>query len=170
MLKQILSHLDGRQVQFLLLRIVGVDKQAALGSLAIPEGTYKRWVAQKKFQEVYRQREELNAEYRDEALLLLRERNYALVVSLECELLEKMREEIRDDKPVFAKTHLGREVYTKLASEMSTKPQIQHLTWEQLILQGSDQPQLGQGEVIDANSKDAHNEADSSPKKEHSES
>ena len=151
MLKEVLAHLDGRQIQFLLLRIVGVDKQAALGSLAIPEGTYKRWVAQKRFQEVYRQREELTAEYKDEALLLLREKNYALVVSLECELLQKMRKEIKDNTPVFAKTHLGREVYTRLASEMSTKPQIQNLTWEQLIMQGREPAQITQGEEVNVN-------------------
>jgi len=158
MLKEILSGIEERPRQFLLLRMIGLDKQSALGSLAIPEGTYKRWVTQKRFQKVYRQIDELGAEYRDDALLMLRDKNYALVVNLEYKMLQKILKEIKEDRPNFARTHLGREIYSRLANEMSTKPEIRSLTWEQLILNEGNRPQLQEGEIIDA----SYNEAETS--------
>ena len=122
-------------------------------SLGIPEGTYKFWVAQKRFQKVYRQLDDLVAVYKEDALLMLRERNYALVVNLEREMLEKIRNEIETGQPVFARTHLGREIYSKLATEISTRPEVKSVTWEQLVLQGQQPPALREGEVIDANAK-----------------
>lgn len=149
-LKEVLAGITERQRQFLLLRMIGLDKQSALGSLAVPEGTYKRWVVQRRFQEIYRQIDELGIEYRDDALLMLRDKNYALVVNLEYDMLQKILTEIKENKPNFARTHLGREIYNKLASEMSTRPEVQNLTWEQWILQGKENPQLQEGEIIDA--------------------
>ena len=150
MLKEILSGVLERQRQFLLLRMTGLDKQAAMLALGVPEGTYKVWVAQKRFQKVYRQIDELGSRYKEDAVLMLRERNYALAVNLEREMLGTILEEIRTGTPVFSRTHLGREIYHKLASEISTRPQITHVTWEELILQGQQQA-LPEGEVIDAN-------------------
>lgn len=148
MLKEVLSEIIGeKQRQFLLLRIVGIECTPALNTLQVPIGTYKNWVRQKKFQEVYRQVNDLGAENRDEALMMLRNTNYALVVQLEENMLKKMIEEVESGQPKFVKTNLAREIYAKLASEMSTKPNSVRnvMTWEQLIMAG-ESGKLPQGE------------------------
>lgn len=128
-----------------------MDKTAALSSLSVPEGTYNRWTGQKRFKEVHQQLGTLGTKYMSEALLMLREVNYALVVNLEAKMLTKLIDEIKNGEPIFAKTNLGREIYAKLASEMSTKAEIRSVTtWEQFFLQGGENPpQITQGDIIE---------------------
>ena len=145
MLKDILVKLAERQRHFLLLRIVGTGKEAALSALDIPQGTYNRWTNSKNFQAVHSKLNEYAVEYKSEALTLLRDVNYALVVNLEAKMLTKLMEEVDNGVPIFSKTNLAREIYSKLSSEMSTKQEVKiSQTWEQLIL--GEKQQLPQGD------------------------
>jgi len=160
MLKNILAGLGERQKHFLILRIAGMDKKMSLSVSAIPEGTYKRWTSQKNFQEVYRQRAELGVEYRDEAIKMLRRYNQLAAVLLEKEIIEKLGLEIQSGDYDLVRTHLGREVYTKLVSELDKVPLYQSISWEQLVLGGQPQPQLTEGEKTDDNPEAAGSEAE----------
>lgn len=151
MLKEVLKEVHSRrQREFLAMRIAGLDKRTTMTVLSIPEGSYKRWVSQPSFRDIYRRIAELSAEYKEEAIRLLRRNNQLAAVLLEKDIIQRMKEEIESGEYELVRTHLGREVYSKLVSELDKAPVYQSLTWEQRIYSElKEQRQLEEGEVIE---------------------
>jgi len=146
-LKELLSGFSPAQRKFLTLRIAGLDFATSLRISGAKKSAYDSWTIQPRFQELYRKREELSITYKDEAILLLREENYMAIIGLESEMIEKIRQEIKENEPNFTRTHLAREIYGRLAAEISQRqPEIKKVSWEQWILQASEErKQLGAG-------------------------
>ncbi len=152
MLKDELATLKSkRQKDFLVMRIAGMDKRTSLVLLQIPEGTLKRWSNHPEFKRIYSQIIQYNNDYKEEAIRLLRKDNQLAAVLLEREIIQKLRKEIEEEKYSLVRTHLGREVYSRLISELDHQPTTQVLTWEQRIYQETEVKELPQsieGEIV----------------------
>jgi len=170
-LEEELKHISGRKRQFLLLRIVHIDADTARKICGISKGTYNSWLHNEDFQKLYQRKDEFAAEYRQEALRLMRKSNQLQAVLLEEKIIARMKAEIESGNYELLKTNLAREVYSKLINDLDYQPQNVALTWEQRILalsQAEQQiPQITGGDVIDG---EVINEADSSKETEHQES
>lgn len=139
-----------------MLRIADLDTSAAMKLVGVTRGTYNSWVSQPAFGELYSKRDELNAEYKQEAIQLLRRDNQLEAVLLEGHILAKMREELNSGEYNLLRSHLAREVYSKLISELDVIPQTQILSWEQRVQQiwNNVPEQLNSGEVVDIEAKE----------------
>lgn len=151
MLKDELKTVSGRKRRFILLRIIDVETEAARQLCGITKGTYNTWLQNSAFVELYRRRAELAAEYKQEALQLMRRDNQLQAVLLEEKIIRKMREEIELGVYELIRTNLAREVYSRLLSDLDVQPQVQSLTWEQRIGQlfmHQEPPRVEGGEVV----------------------
>lgn len=135
MLKDELKKVTGRKRRFLLLRIIEVGPEAARQLCGITKGTYNSWMHDKEFVSLYRRRAEFSAEYRKEALQLMRRDNQLQAVLLEEKIINKMKEEIESGEYELIRTNLAKEVYAKLMGDLDYQPKNVALTWEKKVAQ-----------------------------------
>jgi len=121
----------GQKREFLLLRVSGLDKKQALITSGTPEGTYNNWLHKDpRFVVFYRRVDELSVSHRKQAITFLRRDNQLQAVLLEGKIIDRMKEEVESGEYVLLRTHLAREVYTRLLNEVDFQPAIRDLTWE----------------------------------------
>lgn len=169
LLSEELQSISGRKRRFLLLRIIDVGTEAARQLCGITRGTYNTWCQNDAFVQLYRRRDELSAEYKQEALQLLRRSNQLQAVLLEEKVISKISDEIESGNYDLLKTNLAREVYSKLIADLDYQPKAIGLTWQQRIqniTQEGEHPQIAEGEIIDG----SFRETDSKQKDESAES
>lgn len=163
-LKEVVSGLGGNRLKFMLLRIADMDVETARNLCGVTKHAYNYWLKDDKFVEINRRREELAAEYKKDAIQLLRRQNQLEAVLLEEEIIYKLREEVRTGDLQLVKTHIAREVYSKLINDLDYQPPVQALSWEQritnLLL-----PDTPEGEVIN----EGFTETNSSQTEQHKE-
>ncbi|MHA2065558.1 MAG: hypothetical protein ACXABY_14380 [Candidatus Thorarchaeota archaeon] len=150
MLRDEIKTITGNKRRFFLLRIADMDTRTALFLCNIRRGTYNTWLLNQEFVELYRRREELSAEYKQEALQLLRRDNQFEAVLLEGKIIKRMKDELESGEYELIRTNLAREVYSRLLSDLDTQPQTKSLTWEQRISQLFITPaqEITEGETI----------------------
>lgn len=169
-LKDELMVISGRKRRFLLLRIVDVGAEAARQLCGVTKGTYNSWLHEPAFAQLYRRRAELSAEYRVEALRLMRRDNQLQAVLLEEKIINKMKAEIESGEYDLIRSNLAREVYSKLIADLDYQPKALNLSWEQRVqnlITGKETPQIEQGgEVTEG---EIITKADSSKETEHKE-
>ena len=152
-LREELKAVSGNKRHFILLRIADMDTAAARKLVGVTQGTYNSWLHNPEFAALYHRRAEFCGEYKLEAIQLLRRDNQLTAVLLESKLIRKMKEEVEKGEYELIRTNLAREVYSKLISDLDYQPQVANLSWEQKLQQifmGQTNPQLGEGEVINA--------------------
>ena len=134
-LRDEIRDITGKKRKFLLLRIADVETATAKSLADVSEGTYNNWVGDTEgsFSSLYRRRDELCADYKHEAIQLLRRDNQLHAVLLEEEIIKRMRYEIANDDYVLIRTNLARDVYAKLVNDLDWQPQAVALTWEQRL-------------------------------------
>ena len=132
-LKEEISTLIGNRRRFLLFRIADVDTDTARKLCGIKKGTYNTWLKDKHFVGMYRRRNEWSAEYKKEAISLLRRDNQLAAVLLEEKIITRMQEEIETGEYNLIRTHLAREVYSKLINDLDVIPQVSTISWEQRV-------------------------------------
>lgn len=152
MLKEEIRTVIGNRRKFILLRIADIDPETARRLCNIKKGTYNSWLQDSKFVAIYRRRDEFSAQYKQEAIQLLRRDNQLSAVLLEGKIIAQMKEELESGDYLLLRTNLAREVYSKLIADLDYQPQVQNLTWEQRVQQlfvGENKPQLEEGGVIE---------------------
>ncbi len=152
-LKAEIKTLSGNKRRFLLLRVADMDTKAALKLIGVVRGTYNSWLQNESFVELYRRRYEFRSEFKQEAIQLLRRDNQLEAVLLEGKIVSKMKEELETGEYSLIRSHLAREVYSKLISDLDVVPPMQVTSWEQRLTQIFTSPspeQITEGEVIDA--------------------
>lgn len=151
-LSNILKVFTGTKRSFILMRIAGLDTDLSMKLTGVSRGTYNSWFKNEEFATVYHQIESLIANHRDDAIQLLRRNNQLEAVLLESKMISKIKDEIEAGHYDFTRTHLAREVYSKLMSELDKAPaSIKRLSWEQRIQQflPGEQRQISRGVIID---------------------
>ncbi len=150
-LREEIKSLSGNKRRFFLLRIADMDTKAALKLCGVVRGTYNSWCQNREFVDIYRRREEFTTEYKQEAIKLLRRDNQLEAVLLEGKILSEMKKELEVGEYSLIKSHLAREVYSKLMSDLDTVPQVPALTFQQRLQQIFNLPpgQLPERGVID---------------------
>lgn len=156
--------LSGNKRRFFLLRVADMDTKAALKLCGVVRGTYNTWLQNQEFVGIYRRRKEFSEEYKREAVQLLRRENQLEAVLLEGKILAKMKEELEVGEYKLIRSHLAREVYSKLMSDLDAVPQVAVLSWEQRLVQlfGNPPGQLAGGEAVEGE----FEEVDNQPQKE----
>lgn len=132
-LNEKIKSLTGNKRTFILMRIAGLDADFAKQLTGVTRGTYNSWFKNNGFSIVYHELPELIREHRQEAVQILRKDNQLEAVLLEGKILAKLKEEIENGEYVLVKTHLAREVYSKLMSDLDAVPQVKVLSWQQRI-------------------------------------
>jgi len=140
-LKEELRPIIGNRRKFMLLRIANVDTSTARGLCHIKLGTYNSWLGDPVFVAIYRRKDELSAEYKQEAIRMLRRENQLAAVLLEGRIIQRLKDEIDTGEFELMKTPLAKAVYDKLISELDVNPSVHVLTWQERL------GQLGSGEV-----------------------
>lgn len=151
-LREEIKSLSGNKRRFLLLRVADMDTNTARVLVGIKKNTYNSWMQNSEFVALYRRRAEFNAEYKQEAIQLLRRDNQLEAVLLEGKVIAKIKEELDTGVYSLIRSHLAREVYSKLISDLDFQPQSLSLTWEQRLQQqiyGQAPRQITEGEVIE---------------------
>ena len=133
MLKDELKEFTGNKRKFLLLRIAGMSRKVSWELCGIQKGTYNTWLQKDSFINTHQRIEELAQEYKQEAIQLLRRDNQLSAILLEKSIIEKLRTEIADENYVLVKTHLAREVYSRLLNDLDSQPEEKKATWEDFI-------------------------------------
>lgn len=170
-LQEKIKSISGNKRQFILMRIAGMDTDIVMNLLGITRGTYNSWFKNEAFSLVYHELPALIRDYRQEAVQMLRKNNQLEAVLLEGKILAQLKVEIESGEYVLSKTHLAREVYSKLMSDLdAVAPKVQVATWQQrigVIQQYLQRPKdrIEGGEVLDAEFEEV-----SSEQEEHSES
>jgi len=157
MLKEEIKTIIGNRRRFLLLRIADVDPETARKLCNVRKGTYNSWLQDEKFVVLHRRRDEFSANFKVEAIQLLRRDNQLAAVLLEGKIITKMKEEVDSGQYELLRTNLAKEVYSKLIADLDYQPQALSLTWEQRIanlslgkpeeLPESEVPRIIEGEV-----------------------
>ena len=134
-LAEIVKPLTGNKRQFVLLKVSGVDSNVAMTMVGVNRGTYNSWFKNDTFNAIYKQVPDLIMEHRDEAIQLLRRSNQLEAVVLEGKMIRKIAEELETGDLKFTRTHVAREVYNKLMSDLDKNPilNVKELTWDQKI-------------------------------------
>ena len=161
-LREEIKSLSGNKRRFFLLRVVDIDTRSALKLIGITHNTYNSWCQQPAFTELYRRREELSHDFKQEAIQLLRRDTQLEAAFFEGKVIAKMKEELESGDYNLIRTNLAREVYSRLMGDLDAQPQTQVLSWEQRIgmLVNQHLPeQLPQGETIEAEFQEVNNEA-----------
>ena len=156
-LKEELKGFAGNKRKYLLMRIAGIDSTAmALEAVGANKHNYNRWCMDSEFTDVHKRVLELKKDHRDEAIRALRKDNQFFAALLEREIVDKLREEVEAGIYSLAKTHLGREVYTRLMSELDKEAPVAgtQISWIDRMIQitGRSPNELAEaveGEVID---------------------
>jgi len=151
-LREILKPISGAKKHFLLMRIAGLDPTVSRRMIKVTTGTYNAWLYRdEEFKDLYHRIPELEHDHRHEAIQMLRRDNQLEAVLLEGKILSKMKEELDTGEYSLIRTHLAREVYSKLISELDIVPQVRSMTWEQKVgIMLTNIESLPQGEVYDA--------------------
>jgi len=146
--------LSGNKRKFFLLRVADMDTESARKLAGVKKGTYHTWLQNPDFVALYRRRSEFNAEYKQEAIQLLRRDNQLDAVLLEGQIVTKMKDELNSGEYAILKTNLAREVYGKLISDLDIVPQTPGLTWvDRIAVLMRTAEQIPQGDVIDGDFK-----------------
>ena len=158
-LSEIVKPLSGNKRQFILMRVSGLDVGVSRDLIGVARSTYDSWFHHEVFVQIHRQLPDLIATHRQEAIQMLRRDNQLEAVLLEGKLIKKMKEEVDSGELKLCKTNLGREVYSKLISELDAPiTAVKQLTYEQRISQFFPQPneqlEQGKGEHIDGEFKE----------------
>ena len=147
-LREEVKSLSGNRRRFLLLRVADLDTKAALKLVGVARGTYNSWLQNSEFIDIYRRRDEFAGEHKQEAIQLLRRDNQLDAVLLEGRIIKEMKAELESKEYNLIRSHLAREVYSRLVSDLDIQPQTQ-ITWEQkvqnLFLSQQDAPRLEEG-------------------------
>ena len=153
-LKEELKDIVGKKRRFLLFRIAEVEAAIARELCQIPQGTYNTWTCEtgSKFCGLYQRLDELSADYKQEAIQLLRRDNQLAAVMLEERIIGKMKDEIQSGEYNLIRTNLARDVYTRLISDLDAVPVINaSMSWpqrlQQIFINGQNQPALPDGEM-----------------------
>lgn len=141
--------LTGNRRMFLLMRIAGLDPDVSRNLLGVTQGMYNTWLKNESFVELHRQIPELMGDHRHDAVRMLRKENQLEAVLLEGKIISKIKEELDNGDYKLIRTHLAREVYSKLMSDLDIVPDVKVLSWEKRVshfLQSPQpQPQLQEG-------------------------
>jgi hypothetical protein len=167
-LLDIIKPITGHRRTFLLMRISGLDVDLSRQLSKVTKGTYNSWFKNDTFVGVHQKLPELAQNYRQEAIQLLRRDNQLEAVLLESKIVQKMKEEIESGEYVIIKTHLAREVYSKLMADLDAVPavSVKSLSWSQRIQQIYTKPP----DQIEGGTVDGEFEEVSEQSAEHSES
>jgi len=151
-LKEELRPVIGNRRKYLLLRIVGTDPDTSRKLCNVKQGTYNSWLQNSTFISLHRRIDEFNADYKHEAMQLLRRDNQLSAVMLEGKIIQKMKDEIESGQYELLKTNLAREVYSKLINDLDQQPIAKGSTFIQRVQQifTDDKLQIEGQEVIDA--------------------
>ena len=169
-LREEIKTLSGNRRRFFLLRVADLDTKAALKLCGVVRGTYNSWLLNEDFVELYRRRDELAGDFRQEAIQLLRRDNQLDAVLLEATILRKMKADLEEDtlpEGSIVRTNLAREVYSKLMTELDAQPYTQILTWQERIalIVANAPEQITEGEIV--NGETSEPETDSVEETEH---
>ena len=135
-LKEIVKPITGNKRILVLMRVAGLDTNLAMGLVGVSRGTYNSWFKNEEFNKIYHQIPDLIASYRDEAVQLLRRNNQLEAVLLEGKMLRKVKEELESGQLAFTRTHLAREVYSKLMTDLDKAPEkVGILSWHERVYQ-----------------------------------
>ena len=153
----------------MLLRIADTDVESARKLCGIPKGTYNFWLQDEAFVELHKRIADWSAEYKQEAIQLLRRTNQLQAVLLEEQIIVKMKGEIESGNYNLIRTNLARTVYEKLISDLDYIPQNLSLSWEERFAQivtNQSQVEGGiiEGEVIEAVTSKSFQHQESNPK------
>jgi len=134
-LQEKLKVLTGNKRNFILLRVAGLDVDFCKRLVSVTRGTYNSWFKNEDFAGLYHELPTLMQEYRFEAVQLLRRQNQLDAVLLEGKIITKIKEEIDNGQLVLTRTHLAREVYSKLMTDLDIIPEVKVFTWTDRINQ-----------------------------------
>ena len=156
MLRDEIRPLTGNRRRFFLLRIVDMDKKTALNLCNIKGGTHNTWCQDSEFVALYRRRDEFCAEYKQEAIQLLRRDNQLAAVMLETKIVAKMQEEVDSGIYELMRTNIAKSVYERLIADLDVVPQIKNLTWQDRVIQitANPNPELVEAEVDGSSNED----------------
>ena len=148
-LKEEVKTLAGKRRKFFLLRVADLDTDSARKLCGVAKGTYHSWLQNQEFTSLYRRRDEFAAIYKQEAIQLLRRDNQLEAVLLESDIIAKMKAELASGEYSLIRSHLAREVYSKLITDLDVVPQTPLLSWQQRVTQfiTGAPGQIGEGEV-----------------------
>jgi hypothetical protein len=134
-LKEEILGITGKQRRFLLYRVAEVEAETARTLCSIPQGTYNSWTANtgSRFNAAYQRLDELQQNYKEEAIKLLRRDNQLAAVMLEEKIINKMKEEVELGEYNLTRTNLARDVYTRLISDLDVAPATTQVSWEQRL-------------------------------------
>ncbi len=152
-----IKNLSGNKRRFFLLRIADLDTKAALKLCGVKRDTYNSWLSQKTepsrlFVSLYRRRDEFNADYKQDAIKILRRDNQLEAVLLEGQIVAKMKEELASGEYSLVRSQLAREVYSKLITDLDAPPPTLSISWEERlsgVLSQNEPEQLPAGEIIE---------------------
>ena len=151
MLRDEIRPLTGNRRRFFLLRIVDMDKKTALNLCNIKNGTYNTWCQDSEFVALYRRRDEFSADFKQEAIQLLRRDNQLAAVMLETKIVAKMQEEVDSGIYELMRTNIAKSVYERLIADLDVVPKVQSLTWQDKVIQitTTETPAITEGEIVE---------------------
>jgi hypothetical protein len=130
-LKSIISPVIGNRRKFLLLRIADMPVAESMSICGVKKATYHSWLQDDVFTAIYRRRDELSNDYKEEAIRLLRRDNQLAAVLLEEQVIATLVAEVQSGTYALAKTPLAKEVYTKLVANLDWQPKtLVNANWE----------------------------------------
>jgi len=132
-LKELLQGIVGKPRKFLVLRISGVAKEDALAMVSSDRWGFASWIRNSLFQSVHKRIKHWQAEFKSEAIKMLRRSNQLLAALFEKDVIEKLIGEVESGDYHLIKTQLAKEVYAKLINDLDSIPAVQHNSWEQTI-------------------------------------
>jgi hypothetical protein len=132
-LRDEIKTLNGNKRKFFLMRIADLDTKTAREVVGVTTVTYNSWLRNQDFVDLYRRRDEFTAEYKQEAIQLLRRDNQLAAVLLEGKIIGKIKEELDTGDYNLIRTHLAKEVYSKLITDLDVTPQVQLISWQQRV-------------------------------------
>ncbi len=130
-LREVLRPVSGNKRKFLLLRIADISTEQARQIVGITKGTFNTWCQDQNFVSIQRRRDELSAECKQQSIQILRRDNQLEAVFLEGKIIQKLKEEIESGDYNLMRTHLAREVYSKLITDLDQTPVSKVETWEE---------------------------------------
>ena len=125
---------------FLVMRIAGLSKAAAMEITGMTRGSYDRWVCKPEFKKIYRKLDEYTVTYRMEAITFLRRSNQLSAVEMESMIIAICRRELEDGSYIktgsMVRSNIGNDVYKRLMPELDKAPdkQLNVGAWEQNFL------------------------------------
>lgn len=154
------------------MRVAGMDVDVIMNLINVTRGTYNSWFKNGDFAVVYHELPTLVQDFRQEAVKMLRKQNQLEAVLLEGKIIAKLKIELETGEYALAKTNLGREVYSKLMTDLDTPaPKAVSGTWMQRIdnlQQFFPKPQEQiEGGIVDAEFKEIGSEQEEHQESDH---